>query len=310
MRDVENNMKKNNAPRLPVRVAISPLSWANEVIEEFGKDATAELCLTGAQAAGYEGVEMSRLFPHHPDELNSLLSGYRLSLASGWHSGFLAERSVDEELIAVDEFATLLQKTGARVMVYGECAAMAENALDVPMSRRQKLTPAQMTAYGARLTEFARALAERYGLAMAYHHHLMMVVETHDEVRQLMAATGDEVGLLLDTGHALTGGFSYVDLISEFGPRVKHIHLKDVRPQVLETVRSGDLSFNDAVRAGMFTIPGDGAIDFQPLFEFIRRSGYEGWVVVEAEQDPSLECPDITVARARDWLSTILPAKA
>lgn len=303
-------MKTNNVPRLPVRVAISPLSWANEVIEEFGKDATAAICLSGALAAGYEGVEMSRLFPRDPDELNTLLVGYPLSLASGWHSGFLAERSVEEELSAVDEFATLLQKTGAQVMVYGECAAMAKNALDVPMSRRQKLTPEQMAAYGARLTEFAGALAERYGLALAYHHHLMMVVETLDEVRELMAATGDEVGLLLDTGHALTGGFSYVDLINEFGPRIKHIHLKDVRTPVLETVRRDDLSFNDAVRAGLFTIPGDGAIDFLPLFEFISRSEYAGWVVVEAEQDPSLERPEITVARARDWISTILPAQA
>jgi len=303
-------MKTNNVPRLPVRVAISPLSWANEVIEEFGKDATAAICLSGALAAGYEGVEMSRLFPRDPDELNTLLAGYPLSLASGWHSGFLAERSVEEELSAVDEFATLLQKTGAQVMVYGECAAMAENALDVPMSRRLRLTPEQMAAYGARLTEFAGALAERYGLALAYHHHLMMVVETLDEVRQLMAATGDEVGLLLDTGHALTGGFSYVDLINEFGSRIKHIHLKDVRKPVLETVRRDDLSFNDAVRAGLFTIPGDGAIDFLPLFEFISRSEYAGWVVVEAEQDPSLERPEITVARARDWLSTILPARA
>ncbi|ORM71098.1 myo-inosose-2 dehydratase [Pantoea rwandensis] len=302
--------KTIKAPRLSVRVAISPLSWANEVIEEFGKDATADICLTGALAAGYEGVEMSRLFPRNPDELNTLLSGYQLSLASGWHSGFLAERSVDEELTAVHEFATLLQKTGAQVMVYGECAAMAENALDVPMSRRRRLNPEQMAAYGARLTEFAKELAQRYGLAMAYHHHLMMVVETLDEVRQLMAATGDEVGLLLDTGHALTGGFSYVDLINEFGPRIKHIHLKDVRTPILDTVRSEDLSFNEAVRTGMFTIPGDGAIDFQPLFEFINSSGYQGWVVVEAEQDPSLERPDITVARARDWLSTILPARA
>ncbi|NIF21671.1 myo-inosose-2 dehydratase [Candidatus Pantoea multigeneris] len=302
--------KTIKAPRLSVKVAISPLSWANEVIEEFGKDATADICLTGAQAAGYEGVEMSRLFPRNPDELNLLLSGYHLSLASGWHSGFLAERSVDEELSAVHEFATLLQKTGSQVMVYGECAAMADNALDVPMSRRRRLNPEQMAAYGARLTKFASKLAQRYGLALAYHHHLMMVVETQDEIRQLMAATGDEVGLLLDTGHALTGGFSYVDLITEFGPRIKHIHLKDVRTPILDTVRSNDLSFNEAVRAGMFSIPGDGAIDFLPLVEFINDSGYAGWVVVEAEQDPSLERPEITVARARDWLSTVLPGRA
>lgn len=302
--------KPLTAHRLPVRVAISPLSWANEVIEEFGKDATAEGCLLGALNAGYQGVEMSRLFPRHPDQLTTLLSRYQLALASGWHSGMLAEGSVEQELEAVAEFAALLKKTGARVLVYGECAAMADNALDVPMSRRLRLSAEQMAAYGARLTGFARQLMERYGLGLAYHHHLMMVVETHDELRQLMAATGNEVGLLLDTGHALAGGFSYVGLIDEFGPRIKHIHLKDVRAEVLQRVRSDDLSFNDAVRAGMFTIPGDGVIDFQPLCDFISRSGYDGWLVVEAEQDPALERPEITVARARDYLSTILPARA
>ncbi|MDF7662022.1 myo-inosose-2 dehydratase [Erwiniaceae bacterium L1_54_6] len=289
---------KNN----PLLVAISPLSWANEVIEEFGQDATAERCLSGANVAGYDGVEMSRLFPGTAPELSALLQQYQLKHASGWHSGFLTERSVDEELIAVAPFATLLRDTGAGVMVYGECGNMPDNALDIAMSGRLTLTAAQFVAYGDRLTTFASELRSRYGLGLAYHHHLMMVAEQLDEVRAVMAATGPEVGLLLDTGHAFSAGFDYQILLSEFGERINHIHLKDIRADILQQVRQYDLSFNDAVRNGMFAVPGDGVIDFSPLAQFIRATGYQGWMVVEAEQDPSLEAPEITVARARQFI--------
>ncbi|MEG3129301.1 myo-inosose-2 dehydratase [Pantoea cypripedii] len=289
---------KNN--QLPI--AISPLSWANEVIAEFGKDATADMCLSGAKVAGYDGVEMSRLFPNSAAELAALLQQYPLKHASGWHSGFLAQRSVDEELAAVAPFATMLRDTGARVMVYGECGNMPDNALDIAMSGRLTLTAAQFGAYGDRLTAFASELQSRYGLGLAYHHHLMMVAEQLDEVRAVMAATGPAVGLLLDTGHAYSAGFDYQILLEEFGERINHIHLKDIRADVLQQVRRDDLSFNDAVRKGMFAVPGDGAIDFAPLAQFVRASGYQGWMVVEAEQDPSLEPPEITVARAHQFI--------
>ncbi|WP_036626013.1 myo-inosose-2 dehydratase [Pantoea sp. AS-PWVM4] len=286
----------------PVQIAISPLSWANEVIEEFGKEATAEICLNGAAAAGYDGVEMSRLFPKNASDLALLLQKYRLAHASGWHSGFLAERSVDEELAAVGAFASLLKDTGVKVMVYGECGHMPEHALDIGMSGRLRLTSAQFEAYGDKLTAFADALKARYGLGLAYHHHLMMVAETLDEVRSVMAATGASVGLLLDTGHAFSAGFDYTHLLEEFGDRINHIHLKDIRQDILQQVRQHDLSFNDGVRKGMFTVPGDGDVDFAPLAQFVKSSGYQGWMVVEAEQDPSLEPPEVTVTRARRFI--------
>jgi inosose dehydratase len=139
-----------------------------------------------------------------------------------------------------------------------------------------------------------------------------MVAETLDEVRAVMSATGPSVGLLLDTGHAFAAGYDYAILIEEFGPRIRHIHLKDIRDDILGQVRNGDLSFNQAVRQGMFTIPGDGAIDFGPLARFVARSGYRGWMIVEAEQDPSVALPAQTVARAHRFVSeTILsPATA
>lgn len=295
-----------------LRLAVSPLSWVNEVLDEFGKGTTAEICLSQAAAAGYAGVELSRIFPKDASLLKPLLDSHNLSLVTGWHSGLLADRDVDEELEAVRSHAGLLKACGASVMVYGECGRMPGNALDIGMSNRVRLASDEWGAYGERLTRFAEALRDEYGLAVAYHHHLMMVAETLDEVRAVMAATSPAVGLLLDTGHAYAAGFDYAALIEEFAPRINHIHLKDVRTQVLADARARDSSFNDAVRAGMFTIPGDGTVDFRPLARFLGESFYCGWLVVEAEQDPVRAPPFETVARARRFVTdTILePALA
>ena len=145
---------------------------------------------------------------------------------------------------------------------------------------------------------------------MAYHHHLMMVAETFDEVSRLFDATGREVGLLLDTGHADAGGFDYPKLIGRFGDRIVHIHLKDVRGDVMADVRRTDRSFNDGVRAGMFTVPGDGRIDFAPLARFVRESGYRGWLVVEAEQDNTKAPPRAAVTRAFDTIVGLFAAQS
>jgi inosose dehydratase len=279
-------------------LAVSPLSWVNEVLEDLGRDTSAEACLTEAAAAGYDGVELSRIFPRDATALSGLLASHGLRLVSGWHSGFLADRGVAEELEAVRDHARLLRDCGARAMVYGECGSMAADALDAPMSRRRRLPRDAWAAYGDRLTRFADALLDEHGVALSYHHHLMMVAETPDEISAVMAATGPSVGLLLDTGHAAAAGFDHARLIEGFGSRINHVHLKDVRRDVLAEVRARDMSFNDAVRAGMFTVPGDGMIDFAPLARFLEGGAYTGWLVVEAEQDPATAPPAETVTRA------------
>lgn len=286
-----------------IRLGVSPLSWVNEVLEDLGRDTAAETCLMEAAAAGYSGVELSRIFPRDAASLSTLLARHDLQLVSGWYSGFLADRGVAEELEALRDHACLLRDCGARVMVYGECGWMAANALDVPMSGRLRMPGDAWAAYGDRLARFADALQGEYGLALSYHHHLMMIAETLDEVRRVMDATGSSVGLLLDTGHAAAAGFDYARLIEDFGSRINHVHLKDVRRYVLAEVRARDMSFNDAVRAGMFTVPGDGMIDFSPLAPFLEDGTYSGWLVVEAEQNPVKAPPAATVARAYDFVN-------
>ena len=174
-------------------LGVSPLSWVNEVLEDLGAGTTADSVLAAAAAAGFEGVEMSRIFPRNPARLSELLASHGLAFVSGWHSGFLADREVAEELEAVREHATLLREAGASVLVYGECGSMVANALDVPLADRLRLKEQDWAAYGDRLTRFADALAREHGLALAYHHHLMMVAETLDEVRSVMNSTGASV---------------------------------------------------------------------------------------------------------------------
>ncbi|ALI56569.1 myo-inosose-2 dehydratase [Celeribacter marinus] len=284
-----------------VHLGVSPLSWSNDVLHDLGADIPVETCLTEAAQAGYAGVELGRKFPRDAKNLRPRLAAHDLSLVSGWYSGELAERSLDAEIHAVHAHASLLRDMGCSVLVYGEVAMMTGDApLDVGMSTRTLMPRAAIAAYALRLTAFAIHLRDTYGLKLAYHHHLMMVAETLPEIQALMSACGTQVGLLLDTGHAAAAGFEYTDLIDGFADRITHIHLKDVRRDVMAAVRAGDLSFNGGVRAGMFTVPGDGCLDFAPLTRFVRESGYRGWLVIEAEQDPEKAPPLAAVTRGRN----------
>lgn len=286
-----------------LRLGVSPLSWANDVLEDLGADIPLETCLRDAADAGYEGVELGRKFPRRPEILAPLLKDHGLSLASGWYSGELAEREVAAEIEAVAPHARLLQSMGCQIMVYGEVAMMAPGApLDLPMSHRRVMLPREVPAYAERLTRFAGHLFQVYGLRLAYHHHLMMVAETFEEISDILGSCGPEVGLLLDTGHAVASGFSYTRLIERFGDRIAHIHIKDVRSSAMRQVRDRDVSFNEGVRQGMFTVPGDGALDFGPLLRFAAGSGYRGWLIVEAEQDPAIAPPRAAVDRAFDHI--------
>src|SRR5258708_7535311 len=176
---------------------------------------------------------------------------------------------------------------------------------DDALSKRHSLKTSAYSAYASKLGEFAIRLKET-GITLAYHHHLKMLVERAEEIDAFCESTRDEVGLLLDTGHAYAAGADYAEIIRKFGPRVVHIHLKDVRRDTLERARKNDWSFNSAVREGMFTVPGDGDIDFSAIREFVRTSGYRGWVVVEAEQDPAKAPPRLYTERAYHYVEELL----
>src|ERR1700731_4059762 len=176
---------------------------------------------------------------------------------------------------------------------------------DEPLSRGTKLKSIDLPAYAERLTEFSVCLNKR-GIKLAYHHHLKMLVETQEEIAAFCEAAPAEVGLLLDTGHAYAAGADYGEILRRFGDRVVHIHLKDVRRHVLDWARKNDVTFNSAVREGLFTVPGDGNVDFTEIGKFIRSSGYRGWGVVEAEQDPAKVAPRIYTDKAYQYVKNLL----
>src|SRR3982074_1084870 len=289
-----------------VHLGVSPLSWTNDVLIELGGDIPLETCLKDAAEIGYEGVELGRKFPRDGQKLSSILSDYGLRLVGGWHSGFLTERSVEEEWKAATDHIRLLKDCGSEVLVYGECGLMTgASPWDEPLSKRPDLKEIEFSAYAGKIGEFATRLNEM-GVTLAYHYHLKMLVERAEEIDAFCESTQEEVGLLLDTGHAYAAGADYAEILRKFGSRVVHIHLKDVRRDVLERARRNDWSFNSAVREGMFTVPGDGDIDFSAMGEFIRTSGYRGWVVVEAEQDPAKAAPKLYAEKAYHFIRKLI----
>ena len=285
-----------------VRLGVSPLSWTNDVLPELGGDIPLELFLREAAEIGYEGVELGRKFPRKSAELLPKLSEYGLQLVSGWYSGFLAERSLEEEWKAAADHVRLLEECRCNVFVYGECGSMpSDSPWDTRLGLSPKLESIDLESYASKMDEFAKRVRSR-GMKLAYHYHLKMLVENAAEIAAFFAATSDEVGVLLDTGHARAAGADYVEVIRRFGNRIVHIHLKDVRNGVLSWARKNDVSFNTAVREGVFTVPGQGDVDFSPVAEFVRSSGYNGWLIVEAEQDPVKAPPRLNAEKAFQYV--------
>jgi len=270
-----------------VKIGINPISWANDDLPELGGDTPLETILSEGSEIGYRGFELGNKFPREPEALRKVLAQYRVELVSGWYSGELARRSVEQEIMAVGPHLQLLVKNGANVMVYGEVADSIQGKQDVALSRRPQFSgSAQWRAYAQKLDAFALHTRSQ-GVRLAYHHHMGAYVETVEDVDRLMSLTGPDVGLLFDSGHITFAGGDAVDTLQRHVARVCHVHCKDVRPEVAREARKRDWSFLDSVLAGVFTVPGDGHIDFRSLLQILRDHGYRGWLVVEAEQDPA-----------------------
>src|SRR6266851_2897103 len=246
---------------MPVRLGVSPIGWSNDDLPELGGDTPAETCLAEARQAGFAGIELGNKFPRDPALLRPVLQRHKLSLISGWHSGRLLERSVDEELAAIEAHLALLVAMGCAVLVYAETSGSIAGDRHRPLSGRPQLRGAEWGDFAGRLTELADRVARR-GIRLAYHHHMGTVVQSEAEIDRLMAAAGASVGLLLDTGHLAFAGGDPVALARRHGHRIAHVHCKDVRPGVLARIRAADTSFLDAVIDGVFTVPGDGCLDF------------------------------------------------
>ncbi len=280
-----------------VRLAVSPIGWKNDDLPEIGADIPLERVLAEAALAGYAGIERGGSFPTEPEVLRRLLARYGLVLVGGWVSGRLLELGVEAELRRLAPTLELFRACGASVLVYAETSGSIQTRRQIPLERRPRLDERGLADLARALSEVARHCADA-GVPLAYHHHMGTVVETAAEVDALMRASHEAVGLLLDTGHLVFAGADPLEVARRWRARIRHVHFKDVRPAVLAQVRAKPTSFLDAVLAGVFTVPGDptGCTDFAAVAQVLHQGGYDGWVVVEAEQDPARAEP-FTYAR-------------
>jgi len=277
-----------------VRIGINPLTWTNDDLPELGEKNSLETCLKEAKQAGYEGVELGRKFPRDAAVLGPILKDHQLALVSGWYSARLLERSVEDEVKAMQAHATLLKSLGAKVMVFCEVSRCVHGDRRIPLSKRPKLAEKEWQQFCQRLDQIADHL-QKQGLKMAYHHHMGTVIQSEDEVDRMMDSTRS-VGLLLDSGHLTFAGGDPQRALERHAKRIVHVHCKDIRKDKLAGARKQDMSFLDAVLGDVFAVPGDGSIDFNPILRALAGHGYAGWLVVEADQDPAKAHP-LTHAR-------------
>ncbi|ALR78126.1 myo-inosose-2 dehydratase [[Enterobacter] lignolyticus] len=273
-----------------VRIGINPITWTNDDVPELGGDTPLEVCLSETRQAGYAGSELGGKFPRQAEKLRQIVQAHGLDIVSGWYDGRIAENDVEAEFAAILPHLTLLKEMGCKVVVYADTSFGRHGAIHDPISIRPTLPAGEWPAYGKKVTQLAEKMAD-FGVRMAYHHHMGTVVQTDEEVDLLMQHTGKAVGLLFDTGHCLYAGGNPYALVRRHAKRINHIHLKDVRKPELEKALKEDLSFMGAVMNGIFTVTGDGMIDYADILKVMADHNYSGWLVVEAEQDPAKANP-------------------
>jgi myo-inosose-2 dehydratase len=268
-----------------IRFGANPIGWSNDDMRDLGADIPLEQCLSEARQAGFEGMELGHKFPREPAVLRHVLSAHGLDMVSGWYSGGLLARSPKEEMEALRPHLDLLKALGANLLIFAETTGTRH---DLPLSQRPVLEAGKWPEFAGRLTVVAD-MTDAAGVRLVYHHHMGTVVQSEADVEALMATTGPSVRLLLDTGHAVWSGADPALLARRYAGRIGHVHCKDVRTAVMERSRREDWSFNKSVREGVYTVPGDGIIDFVAVLR--ELPGYSGWLIVEAEQDPDKAHP-------------------
>ncbi|WP_439500225.1 myo-inosose-2 dehydratase [Bosea sp. (in: a-proteobacteria)] len=278
---------------MPIRIGANPIGWSNDDLREIGGATPLETCLAQAREAGFEGMELGHKFPREPAALKAALAPFGLACISGWYSAELLRRDVEAEMRHLRPHLDLLKAMGATVLVFAETSNAIHGDRAKPLSQRPVMRAGDWQPFGERVTQLAEhTLSE--GVRLVYHHHMGTIVQSEADIEAFMAAAGPAVHLLLDTGHASWGGADPTALAARYRDRISHVHAKDVRRAVMERARAGDWSFLDAVlgegeELGVYTVPGDGMVDYPGLFRALP--GYSGWVVVEAEQDPEKAHP-------------------
>ncbi|WP_313639028.1 myo-inosose-2 dehydratase [Paenibacillus sp.] len=289
-----------------VKLAIAPIAWTNDDMPELGKDNTFEQCISEMALAGFQGSEVGNKYPRSPEQLHRALGLRGLEIASAWFSAYLTVRPYEETAEAFRAHRDFLHAMGAKVIVVSEQGRSIQGQMDTPLfANKPVFTEAEWVTLANGLSGLGRLAAEK-DMTLVYHHHMGTGIQTGAEIAQLMKLTEpSEVSLLFDTGHLAFAGENPLEVLREHLPRIKHVHLKDIRAEVTQRVMQDQLSFLQAVKAGAFTVPGDGCISFEEIFSELAQHSYTGWFVVEAEQDPALADPLEYAIKARRYIRDI-----
>ena len=275
---------------MSIKLGIAPIAWSNDDMPELGGETTLEQCLSEASKAGFTGIESGGKFPKNSKELIPKLEKENLQLCSGWYGATLLKNTPKEEFKLMREQMDLFKDCKSPCMVFAEVTNSVQGDPKTPLSKKPKLSEDEWKLLISRINEISKMMIDE-NMPLAYHHHMGTVIETEDETRRLIESTSDSVKLLIDTGHMLFAGGNSIKLTEDFMERIIHVHCKDIRKNVLEKSLKNDSTFRQAFLDGAFTVPGDGCIDYKPFLTVLKNRNYEGWLVVEAEQDPAKANP-------------------
>jgi len=275
---------------MKAKLGIAPIAWWNDDLEELSDDVSLEECLRQASEAGFTGMETGRRFPMDAEVLGPILRANKMNVCGGWFSGLLLDGDLEQEKQRIVQQMELFKAVNAPCIVYGECARTVQGDRSRPLATKPKLSEDEIKVYARKMTTFGEWCAEQ-GMPLSYHHHMAAVIETEPELDMFMKHSGEGIPLLFDAGHMAFAGGDVMRVIDKHHKRITHVHTKDVRVDVIDKLDRTRESFLDAVVKGAFTVPGDGSLDFASIVGRLASYGYEGWFVVEAEQDPKINPP-------------------
>lgn len=278
---------------MKAKLGIAPIAWWNDDLAELSDDVSLEECLRQAYVAGFTGMETGRRFPMNMAELGPILAKFGISVCGGWFSGLLLDGDIEVEKERIAAQHAFFKAAQAPCIVYGETARSIQGDRSKPLATKPRLSEAEIAVYGRKISEFADWCAKA-GMPLSYHHHMAAAIETEAELDLLMKHS--TVPLLFDAGHMAFAGGDVLRVIDTHHKRITHVHTKDIRGAVVDGLDRTRESFLDAVVKGAFTVPGDGSLDFATIVQRLAGHDYEGWFVVEAEQDPK-QSPPFEMAR-------------
>ena len=288
-----------------VKLGIAPIAWTNDDMPDLGKENTFEQCVSEMALAGFTGSEVGNKYPKDPEVLKKALELRGVEICNQWFSSFLITKPFEEVEKEFRAQLAFLKAMGAKVIGASEQSYSVQGQLDTPIfGHKYEMNDQEWDTFCTGMNKLGKIAKEEYGIALTFHHHMGTVVQSLAEVDRMMENTDPEyVSLLFDTGHFTYGGEDPLEVVKKYVHRIKHVHLKDIRPEVVEQVKKENMSFLAGVRAGAFTIPGDGCINYDPIFKVLEEAGYEGYMVVEAEQDPAKANPLEYAIRARKFIA-------